>query len=128
MMYCSLEYYEKVRETANSDEEFLSLSRGFTATILFKVVDRIEELPPVLMAFEDGKATEVRLQQPDEKTDYSLEAPYDIWMRIGKGDLDGATSIMTRDMKFFGSMGEIMKHAKAFQRLLNLMTEVPVEY
>ena len=126
--FCSLDYYKEVQKTANEDKEFLSRARDFNATFTFKATDRLEELPPVFMKFEEGKVTDVRLLGPDEKTDYRLESEYDLWMKIGKGELDGATAIMTRQMRFFGSMGEIMKYAKAFQRLLTLMTMVEVEY
>ena len=128
MKFCSLDYYEQVRETANIDKEFLSRSRGFAATFRFEVTDRLDELPPVFMRFEGGEVTEARLLHPDEKTDFALEAPYEAWVKVGKGELDGATAIMIREIKFFGSMEQIMKHAKAFQRLLTLMMTVPVEY
>ena len=126
--FCSLDYYKAVQQTANEDDDFKSRARDFGATFTFKVTDKVEELPPVFMKFENGKVTDVRLLEPDEKTDYRLESEYDLWMQIGKSELDGATAIMTRQMRFFGSMGNIMKYAKAFQRLLTLMTMVDVEY
>ncbi len=126
--FCSLDYFTEVKKVANTDEEFQSRARGFNATFTFKVTDRLEELPPVFMKFEEGKVTEVHLLKDDEKTDYRLESEYDIWMKISKEEVDGATAIMTRQMRFFGSMGAIMKYAKAFQRLLTLMTMVEVEY
>lgn len=125
---CSLDYFKDIQKIANEDKEFLSKAKGFSATFTYKVTDRVAELPPVFMKFDEGKVTEVRLLGPDEKTVYRLEAEYDIWMKISNGELDGATAIMTRQMGFFGSLGDIMRYAKAFQRLLTLMMEVKVEY
>jgi putative sterol carrier protein len=115
-------------EKANADEEFSSRARDFTASFAYKVTNKLEELPPVYMRFEKGRVTEVHVLTPDDKTDYRLESEYEIWTQISKGELDGATAIMTRQMRFFGSMGDIMRYAKAFQRLLTLMTMVEVEY
>lgn len=126
--FCSLDFYKRVQELANKDEEFLRGARGFTATFVFKVTDRLAELPPVFMRFEDGKIADVHLLKPEEKTDFRLEGEYKVWAKVGKGELDGATAVMARELQFFGSMGEIMKFGKAFRRLLALMTEVPVEY
>lgn len=128
MRFCSLDFYKKVQETANDDAEFLKGALGFTATFTFKVTDKPTELPPVFMRFDSGKIAEVRLTQPAEKTDFSLEGEHATWVGIGKGEIDGATAIMTRQMKLYGSMGAIMKFGKAFQRLLALMTALPVEY
>jgi len=128
MKYCSLDFYKKVQEMANGDAQFLSGALGFTATFTFKVTDKPTELPPVFMRFDNGKVAEVRLTQPAEKTDFSLESEYATWVGVNKGEIDGATAIMTRQMKLFGSMGAIMKFGKAFQRLLTLMTAVSVEY
>ncbi len=92
------------------------------------MTDRLSDLPPVFMKFEEGKVTDVHLLGPDEKTTYRLESEYEIWTQIIKNELDGATAIMTRQMGFFGSLGDIMRYAKAFKRLLTLMTTVTVEY
>ena len=128
MKLCSLDYFKEIETIANQDKEFLSKAKGFNATFTFKVTDRTEELPPVFMKFEEGKVTDVHLLGSDEKTMYRLEAEYDMWMKISKGEIDGATAIMTRQMGFFGSLGDIMRYAKAFQRLLTLMMEVKVDY
>lgn len=126
MKLCSLDYFQEIQKIANVDKEFLAKAKGFTATFTYKVTDR-PDLPPAFMKFEEGKVTEVRLLNPEEKTVYRLEADYDTWTKISTGELDGATAIMTRQMGFFGSLGDIMKYAKAFQRLLTLMMEVKVE-
>jgi putative sterol carrier protein len=128
MKFCSLDFYKKVQEMANSDAQFLDGAKGFTATFTFKVADKPTELPPVFMRFDNGTITEVRETQPAEKTDFSLEGDYSTWEGVNKGEIDGATAIMTRQMRLYGSMGAIMKFGKAFQRLLQLMTAVPVEY
>lgn len=103
-------------------------SAGFTATFTFKITDRLDELPPVFMRFDDGNVVEVRHLKADEKTDFTLEGPYDIWTQVSRGELDGPTAIMTRQMRFLGSMGTIMRYGKAFKRLLEIMAKVPVEY
>jgi len=125
--FLSVDYWKRVEEVANSDEEFGLKAKGFTASFTFRVTDK-EDLPPIYVKFEDGKVTEVRELGESESTDFTLEGPYEIWVKVNKGELDPGNAIMTRQLRFKGSMSEIMRYSKAFLRLFNLMQEVPVEY
>ncbi len=125
--FLSVDYWKQVEEVANGDEEFGLKARGFTASFTFKVTDR-EELPPVYVKFEDGKVTEVRELAEGETTDFALEGPYDTWVSVNKGEMDGANAIMTRQLQFKGSMSAIIRYSKAFLRLFQVMQQVPVEY
>lgn len=125
--FLTVEYWISVKEVANEDEEFKKGAYGFNATFSYKVTDR-DDLHGVFMKFEDGAVTEVRRLNEGEKTEYTLQGPYNIWTQVSKGELDGPTAIMTRQMVFLGSMGTIMRYGKAFKRLLDLMKEIQTEY
>jgi putative sterol carrier protein len=121
------EYFKQVQKIANTDEEFQIKAKGFTGSFTFKAEDK-ESLPPIYVMFQDGKVTEVRKLKEGEDTDYALEGPYETWVKVNKGELDGANAIMTREIRFLGSMSSIMRYSKAFLRLFTVMSEVPVEY
>jgi len=123
----TVEYFKAIQEKANADEEFKRGAYGFSATFTFKVTDR-GDLPPVFMRFDEGTVAEVRELEEGEKTEFTLQGPYNIWTQISKGELDGPTAIMTRQMVFLGSMGTIMRYGKAFKRILELMTQIETEY
>ena len=125
--FLDLDYWRKVQEIANSDEEFGIKARNFTASFMFKVND-MEALPIVYVKFEDGNVTELREMREGEKTDFSLEGPYEAWMKVNKGELDGGNAIMTRQLHFRGNMSSIIRYSKAFLRLFEVMQQVPVEY
>jgi putative sterol carrier protein len=121
------DYWAQVEKIANGDEEFEIKARGFTATFTFRVTDK-EDLAPSYMNFDNGKVTEVRPLGEGEKTDFALEGPYDVWVRVNKGEVDGANAIMTRMLQFRGNMSAIIRYSKAFLRLFQVMQKVPVEY
>jgi len=125
--FLSLDYWKKVETIANSDEEFSIKTRGFIASFTFKATEG-SDAPAMYVMFNDGKVSEVRLLGSEEKTDFTLEGPYDIWCQVNKGELDGANAIMTRMLQFKGNMSAIIRYSKAFLRLFQLMQEVPVEY
>jgi len=121
------EYFKQVQKIANTDEEFQIKAKGFSGAFTFKVTDK-DNLPPIYVMFQDSKVTEVRKLKEGEETDYALEGPYETWVSVNKGELDAANAIMTREIRFLGSMSSIMRYSKAFLRLFTVMTEVPVEY
>ncbi len=121
------DYWGQVEKIANSDEEFGIKARGFTASFTFRVTDR-EGLTPAYLKFDNGKVTEVRKLGEGEKTDFALEGPYDVWVRVNKGEVDGANAIMTRMLQFRGNMSAIIRYSKAFLRLFQVMQKVSVEY
>lgn len=125
--FLGMEYWDKVEDIANSDEEFGIKARGFVASFTFRVTDR-EDVPAAYVKFDDGKVTEMRPLGVEEKTDFTLEGTYDVWSQVNKGEIDGANAIMTRMLQFKGNMSVIIRYSKAFLRLFQLMQQVPVEY
>jgi putative sterol carrier protein len=125
--YLSLEYWKKVQELANADQEFSIKAKMFVASFTFKVTD-VTDLHPIFAKFADGKITEIRATNEGEKTDFSLEGTYDIWSMVNKGELDGSNAIMQRQLQFKGNMSNIIRYSKSFLRLFQLMQKVPVEY
>jgi putative sterol carrier protein len=127
VQFLNLDYWKKVEEIANSDEDFRIKTKGFIASFIFNVTDR-EDIPAIFVKFDDGFVTEVRKLGTDEMTDFILEGPYDIWVQVNKGEMEGANAIMTRMLQFKGNMSAIIRYSKAFLRLFQLMQQVPVEY
>ena len=125
--FLGLDYWDKTKETANTDEEFGIKARLFTASFTFRVTDR-NDLPPIYVKFDKGKITEVRELSEKEKTDFTLEGIYEVWMKVNKGEIDSSNAIMTRQLQFRGNMSDIVRYSKSFLRLFELMQTVPVEY
>ena len=80
------------------------------------------------MKFVDGDVEAVRELEAEEKTDYTLEGPYEIWTKLNKGELDAQSALMTRQLPFKGNMSAIIRYSKAFLRLFELMKTIPVDY
>jgi putative sterol carrier protein len=127
VQYLSLEYWKKVQEIANVDQEFSIKAKMFIASFTFKVSDK-PDLKPIYAKFAEGKITEIRNVNEGEKTDFSLEGTYDVWCKVNKGELDGSNAIMQRQLQFKENMSNIIRYSKSFLRLFQLMQKVPVDY
>jgi putative sterol carrier protein len=127
MKYLGLDYWEKCQEVANADEEFGIKTKMFNASFTYRVTDK-PDLPSIFMRFVDGRITEVRELGEGEKTDFILEGPYEVWVKVNKGEEDASNAIMTRMLQFKGNMSAIIRYSKAFLRLFELMQTIPVDY
>jgi len=127
LKYLSPEYWIEVQKIANTDNEFGIKAKMFMATFTFKVSD-YPDLPPIYAKFAGGKLEETRALKEGEKTDFTLDGPYDVWTKVNKGELDSSNAIMTRMLQFKGNMNTIMRYSKAFLRLFQLMQRIPVDY
>jgi len=125
--YLDLEYWKKVQEIANADNEFGIKAKTFIATFTFRATDK-PDLPSIYAKFADGKIVEIRQLNAGEKTDFILEGLYDIWTKVNKGELDSSDAIMQRQLQFKGNMSNIIRYSKSFLRLFQLMQKIPVEY
>ncbi len=127
VQYLGLDYWKKVKEIANGDEEFRIKTKGFNATFTYGATDK-SDLPKIFMKFVDGDVVEVRVLGADERTDYTLAGPYEVWTKLNKGEIDAQSALMTRQLPFKGNMSAIIRYSKAFLRLFELMKTIPVEY
>ncbi len=116
-----------MKDIANADEEFRIKTKMFNASFTYGATDN-DSVPDIYMKFDDGEVMEIRLLEEDEKTDYTLAGPYEIWTKLNKGELDAQSALMTRQLPFKGNMSSIIRYSKAFLRLFELMQTIPVEY
>ena len=127
LKFLGLEYWKQVESVANGDQEFGLKGRGLKASFNFKVTNK-PDLWPIYVRFDDGKVADVRILTAGEATDFTLEGPYETWMKVNKQEVDAANAIMTRLLNFKGNTSAIIRYGKAFLRLFELMQKVPVEY
>jgi putative sterol carrier protein len=127
VQYLGLDYWKKVKDIANADEEFRIKTKMFNASFTYGATDN-DSVPDIYMKFDDGEVMEIRLIEEGEKTDYTLAGPYEIWTKLNKGELDAQSALMTRQLPFKGNMSSIIRYSKAFLRLFELMQTIPVEY
>jgi len=111
------------------DRETTNLLRGFSSTITWKIADK-PELKPILLKIEDGVPTEVKYAEPNEESEYSLEAPTETWKAILEGKLDLRSAAMGKGgrMKFSGSLTKVVGFTKGFLKMVSLLTKVPTEW
>ena len=83
---------------------------GVKATIQYKFTG--PEASNWIVRIADGKCSVE--EGEDENADVTINSPSDVWLKILRGELDGATGFMSGQFTFTGDMGILMQMGSWF--------------
>lgn len=113
------EWIERYRELWNRDETLKSGLKGFSALIEYGWEDGSK--PSVFLRVEDGEAVDAGSGQLPAKPDFVMKASAENWQRLREGTLSGRAALLTKKLKFQGSMITAMKYMGPFERSIALL-------
>ncbi len=140
--YWTPEFVEAFVEAVNNDEEFQNTAGSFSETVELRCFDTPdEEDVSATYTFEDGQIVDVDLwiddapsdQMRDEEVDKSevmvrATAPYDVWVKMDKGEMGSAEALASPDYQIEGAMMRIMSNMGVFRNLNKVAAHVDKEY
>jgi putative sterol carrier protein len=92
--------------------------------------DKLKEKTAIYIDLYHGKCRDAYALKPGEekKTDFVIEAPYGVWVRVIKKELDPIQGLMTGKLKLKGDMAKVMRYTKAAQEMVNTTTTIESEF
>ena len=124
------EYKSEFKEKINNDEEYAKLASGvedsYTLVLQAEPDKGVPETRVVGFEIKKGKMTDIWSGERD--TSYILSAQYRVWVDILLGKIGANRAFITRKLSIKGSMPRLLKTAKATDRLVALLREVPTEF
>lgn len=130
MVLGSDEYLGNFKEKINTDEEYEKLASGvddsYTLVLQAEPDKGIQETRVVGFEIKEGKMTDI--WTGERKTSFILSAPYRVWVDILLGKIGANRAFITRKLNIKGNMPRLLKTAKATDRLVSLLRELPTEF
>ena len=124
------EYLDRFKAKLNADSEYESLAGGvddsYTLILQAEPDKGISDTMIVGFAIKEGKMTDIWKGERD--TSFILSAPYRVWVDILLGKIGANRAFITRKLSIKGNMPRLLKTAKATDRLVNLLREIPTEF
>lgn len=124
------EYRNKFKEKINSDAEYAELASGVEDSYMLVLQAEPDKGVPdtMLVGFEikSGKMTDIWIGE--KETSFILSAPYRVWVDILLGKIGANRAFITRKLSIKGNMPRLLKTAKATDRLVTLLREIPTEF
>jgi putative sterol carrier protein len=124
------EYRSEFRERINHDSEYAKLASGvddsYTLVLQAEPNKGVQDTMIVGFDIKAGKMTDI--WSGERNTSFILSAPYRVWVDILLGKIGANRAFITRKLNIKGNMPRLLKTAKATDRLVALLREIPTEF
>lgn len=123
--FLSTEWIKAYQNEWNRNEKLKQDLKNFTASIKYYIDGKEEEAVHLIVengvAVESGKAD-------NRKYDFEMWATYKDWQTLAKGEMGPKAAMLTKKLKFKGSMITAMKYMGPFEESLRMMGKIPTEW
>lgn len=120
--FLSEDWIRAYAEEWNKNEKLKSDLRDFSASIKYYVEGKEGEAVELIVekgiAKSAGKAN-------SQSYDFELWASPENWKKLATGEMGPRAAMLTKRLKFKGSMITAMKYMSAFEESLKMMSKVP---
>ena len=123
--FLSEDWIKAYKEEWNKNEKLKSELRDFSASIKYYIEGK--EDSAVHLIVKNGEATEAG-KADGSNYDFELWASLDNWKKLATGDMGPKAAMLTKRLKFKGSMITAMKYMSAFEESLKMMGKVPTDW
>ncbi len=125
--FMSAEWIKLVANQWNTNNKIIQQDlKNFSACWRYYIEDR-PDISSVMMVCEAGKIITADVWD-NRPCDFEMWATLDNWKKILNSELSGKMALMSRKLKFKGSMMTAMKYMKAFNIHLNILGEIEVDF
>ncbi|WP_333783990.1 SCP2 sterol-binding domain-containing protein [Thermocrinis sp.] len=123
--FLSEQWIKAYAEDWNKNEKLKNELKDFSASIKYYIEGRDGDA--VHLIVKNGEAIEA--EKADSKSyDFELWASLENWKKLATGDIGPKAAMLTKRLKFKGSMITAMKYMSAFEESLKMMGKVPTDW
>jgi putative sterol carrier protein len=123
--FLSEEWIQLYKDEWNKNNKLVNDLKGFTASINYFIEGKEDEAVELIV--ENGVAKSAG-KADNKKYDFEMWATYDNWKILAKGEMGPKAAMLTKKLKFKGSMITAMKYMGPFEESLKMMGRVPTEW
>ncbi len=123
--FLSEEWIQLYKDEWNKNDKLVNDLKGFTASIKYFIERKEDEAVELIV--ENGVAKSAG-KADNKKYDFEMWATYDNWKILAKGEMGPKAAMLTKKLKFKGSMITAMKYMGPFEESLRMMGIVPTEW
>ncbi len=123
--FLSEEWIKAYGEEWNKNEKLRNDLKSFSAKIKYFIEGKEDEA--VYIRVEKGEVVETG-KADSGKYDFELWASKENWKKLASGEMGPRAAMLTKRLKFKGSMITAMKYMGAFEESLRLMGKIPTDW
>ncbi len=124
--FLSPEWIQAYAQEWNKNEKLKENLKSFSATIKYYIDGK--ESDAVAIEVKNGEVISAGPAEQGKKYDFELWASPENWQKLAKGEMGPRAAMLTKRLKFKGSMITAMKYMSSFEESLRMMSRVPTEW
>lgn len=120
----TVEVYEEMAKLINDDQQWAELGKAISYRMVFVYKEPVSK--SFYLNFDEGKLIDTReIGSPEaEPADFILTAAPETWRAVLEKKTKVTVALTTGKVKVRGDLSILMKHMKAFNYVLEAMTQV----
>ncbi|MDA4128008.1 MAG: SCP2 sterol-binding domain-containing protein [Thaumarchaeota archaeon] len=122
--FFSDDFFKEVETTLTADPKWQEGTKGMKSTILLSATD----LPASYLLTVESGNTSIQKTETPTPAEFSFEGTYEVWSRVGKGDLDLQSAVLKGSLRFKGSITKILFYKDRFLRIADAIKGIQKEY
>jgi hypothetical protein len=130
MKLASLGYLEEAKKRSNADPAYLELAKGNNESYTLVVEPEPTQAihGQIVIGFDnvDGKMNQV--WEGQRPTQFTLSAPYGVWVDILRGKMGATKAITMRKLKTQGPFLQLLQGANRIIRWVEILRTIPTEF
>ena len=130
MKLASLEYMEEAKKRSNADAAYLELAKGNNEsyTLVLEPDPGQGVVDTIAIGFDnvDGLMNQAWLGQ--RPTQFTLSAPYGVWVDILRGKMGPTKAITMRKLKTQGPFLQLLQGGARIVRWVEILRTIPTEF
>ncbi len=123
--FLSEDWIRAYAEEWNKNEKLKSELKDFSASIKYYVEGKEDEAVELIV--EKGTAKSAG-KANSQKYNFELWASPENWKKLASGDMGPRAAMLTKRLKFKGSMITAMRYMSAFEESLRMMSYIPTHW
>jgi len=124
--FLSEDWIRAYAEEWNKNEKLKKELKSFSARIKYFVEGKEGEAVEIVV--KNGEVVEAGKANSEERYDFELWTSSENWKRLAKGEMGPRAAMLTKRLKFKGSMITAMKYMGAFEESLKMMGKIPADW
>jgi hypothetical protein len=130
MKLASIEYMEEVKTRSNADLKYMELAKDHNASYTLVLEPEPEKgvVEQTIVGFDnvDGVMNELWLGQ--RPTQFTLSAPYGVWVDILRGKMGPTKAIASRKLRTQGPFLQLLQGGNRIIRWVEILRTIPTEF
>ena len=130
MKLASLAYLEEAKKRSNADPAYLELAKGnnesYTLVLEAEPAQNVRSQTVVGFDNADGKMNQA--WEGQRPTQFTLSAPYGVWVDILRGKMGATKAITMRKLKTQGPFLQLLQGGTRIIRWVEILRTIPTEF